>query len=174
MSKPESEDPLVALAKKAVREFVSGRKRIVPDAGNSPEFEKRAGAFVCLKKHGHLRGCIGTIEATKNNLAEEIAANAVSAAVEDPRFEPVKPDELKDIKYSVDVLGEAEQIYSMDELDPKVYGVIVESGRRRGLLLPDLEGINTPEEQVDIAMRKAGIGYSEPVNLYRFKVTRHE
>ena len=174
MSQSEKEDPLVALAKKAITEYVRGKGVPSPETSESPELQKKAGVFICLKKHGHLRGCIGTIEPTKSNLAEEIVANAISAAVEDPRFDPVTANELDDLKYSVDVLGDAEPIDGMEELDPKVYGVIVVSGRRRGLLLPDLEGINTPEEQVDIAIRKAGIGYGEPISLYRFRVTRHE
>jgi MEMO1 family protein len=167
-------DPLVTLARKAVDEYVRNRRKADEPTSPPPELDGQAGVFVCLKKHGELRGCIGTIEATQPNLGAEIINNAISAAVGDPRFSPVMPDELDDLKYSVDVLGPAEQVNSLDELDAKRYGVIVEAGRKRGLLLPDLEGVNTVEEQVSIAMRKAGIYGDEPVSLYRFQVTRHE
>ncbi|HEY3297390.1 MAG TPA: AmmeMemoRadiSam system protein A [Armatimonadota bacterium] len=173
MVKEAQGDPLVALAKEAVEEFVkSGRKKAVP-ASVSAELAQKAGAFVCLKKSGNLRGCIGTIEATQPSIAGEIINNAISAASRDPRFEPVRADELDDLAYSVDVLNEAEPVDSIDELDPKKYGVIVESGHKRGLLLPDLEGVNTVEEQLGIAMQKAGILHSEPISVWRFTVTRH-
>ena len=166
-------DPLVALAKEAVEEFVRfGRATAVP-APVPPELVVRAGAFVCLKRNGQLRGCIGTIEPTQPSLAAEIISNAINSATEDPRFFPVTADELDGLEYTVDILGHPERIKSVDQLDPKKYGVIVESGYKRGLLLPDLEGVDTVEEQVDIAMKKAGIYHNEPVTLYRFEVKRH-
>ncbi len=168
-------DPLVVLAKKAVEEYVRNGRVIKPDHSPIPEeLNKPAGAFVSMKINGELRGCIGTIEPAQSSLSEEIISNAISSATRDYRFNPVKPHELDKIDYSVDVLSEPEQIYSLDELNPKVYGVIVESGRKRGLLLPDLEGVDTVEYQVNIAMRKAGITADEEITLYRFKVTRHE
>lgn len=100
-------------------------------------------------------------------------ANAISAATRDPRFNPITEDELKWLDINVDVLSEPEEIESIDELDVKRYGVIVESGYKRGLLLPDLEGVDSIEEQVDIVRRKGGIGLSEKVKLYRFEVVRH-
>jgi AmmeMemoRadiSam system protein A len=120
-----------------------------------------------------LRGCIGTIEPARDTLAEEIVANAISAATTDPRFEPVRPEELSNLHYSVDVLFPPEETV-MEKLDPSVFGVIVEdeSGDRRGLLLPDIPGIDNSEQQVSIAARKAGIQRGEPVRLYRFKVER--
>ncbi|MGM0653105.1 MAG: AmmeMemoRadiSam system protein A [Bacillota bacterium] len=136
------------------------------------EYYKRAGVFVSLKKDGQLRGCIGTVEPVRETLAEEIAVNAVSAAVRDPRFPPVSMEELPELSISVDVLGSMERIQSEEELDPKQYGVLVRSGSRSGLLLPNLEGINSVEEQLDIARRKAGILPGQPAELYRFKVTR--
>ena len=173
MVKGTQGDPLVALAKEAVEEYVRfGRMTPVPVPA-PPELVTRAGAFVCLKSHGQLRGCIGTIEPTKPSLAAEIISNAINSATEDPRFFPVTADELEDLEYTVDVLGHAEPINGLEQLDPKKFGVIVESGYRRGLLLPDLEGVDTVEEQVDIAMKKAGIYRGEPVTLYRFQVTRH-
>ena len=133
----------------------------------------RAGAFVSIHKHGKLRGCIGTIEATAGNVAEEIIRNAVSAATRDPRFNPVTEDELKWLEINVDVLGSPERISSVSELDVKRYGVIVTCGYKRGLLLPDLEGVDTPEQQVAIAMQKGGIREGEPYTLERFEVVRH-
>jgi AmmeMemoRadiSam system protein A len=138
-----------------------------------PLLGRRAGAFVSLHRRGELRGCIGTIGSTQPTLAEEIAHNAVQAATCDPRFPPLSPDELGDLDISVDVLGEPEQVDSLEALDVKRYGVIVTAGYRRGLLLPDLEGVDTPEEQVAIAMRKGGIRPGEPIVLERFQVDRY-
>lgn len=145
--------------------------QISPDL--SPEYRERAGVFVSLKKGGQLRGCIGTVQPVRDNLAEEIAVNAVSAAVRDPRFAPVVEEELDSLDVSVDVLSPMEKVESKDELDPEKYGVMVRSGSRSGLLLPDLEGVNTIDEQLEIAMRKAGIQSNEPLQLFRFKVTRY-
>jgi len=132
----------------------------------------RAGAFVSIHEHGALRGCIGTIAPTQPSLADEIVENAISASTRDPRFDPIGADELADLEISVDVLGDPEPISGLDELDVKRYGVIVTCGGRRGLLLPDLDGVDTPEKQVDIARRKAGIGPNEVIELERFEVTR--
>jgi AmmeMemoRadiSam system protein A len=173
MEKRTQNDPLVALAKEAVEEYVkSGRKIEVPTPV-APELMVQAGAFVCLKKSGELRGCIGTIEATEPTVAAEIINNAISASTRDPRFHSVRADELADLEYTVDVLSDAEPVGSLEELDPKKYGVIVQSGGKRGLLLPDLEGVNTAEEQLSIAMCKAGIRAEEQVCVSRFTVTRH-
>ena len=167
-------DPLVALAREAVEEYIRfGRVKLVPDPVPT-ELTDMAGAFICLKKHGQLRGCIGTIEPSEPNLASEIINNSISAAVNDPRFDPVCEDELDHLHYTVDVLGGPEQIHGLEDLDVKRYGVIVESGCKRGLLLPDLEGVDTVEEQVSIAKRKAGIWTDEPMILYRFEVVRHD
>ena len=162
------------LARKVVESYVRGGD--VPDVSDAPEElkDKRAGVFVCLKKDGELRGCIGTIQPVNASIAEEIRDNAISSATSDFRFAPVSTGELDGLTYSVDVLGEAEDIDDMSSLDPKTYGVIVRSGRKAGLLLPDLEGVDTADEQVRIAMMKAGINRGEPVRLQRFKVTRHE
>ena len=151
------------------------------NTGKTPELpeeyreltQTRAGAFVSLKKHGNLRGCIGTILPSYNDLSEEIAHNAVSAGIRDPRFRPVTAQEMKDLVFSVDVLSDPEPCQKED-LDPKYYGVIVTKGRRRGLLLPDLEGVDTVEEQLSIALRKAGIKPNEEYKIERFTVTRHE
>jgi AmmeMemoRadiSam system protein A len=135
---------------------------------------KRAGVFVSLKKDGRLRGCIGTISPTKATIADEIIGNAISAGTGDPRFDPVTKDELASLVYSVDVLGAPESAASMDDLDAKRYGVIVTKGIQRGLLLPNLDGVDTPEQQVDIALQKAGIPRSAPYTMERFEVVRHK
>jgi len=169
-----NEDSYVRLARLSLETFVRSGERAKPPADLPPDLlHLRSGVFVSLKKDGQLRGCIGTIIATKENLATEIMQNAISAASHDPRFEPVHEEELDDLVYSVDVLGTAERIPSKDMLDPKRYGVIVHNGTRQGLLLPNLEGIDTAEQQIEIAKRKAGIDTDESVRLSRFEVVRH-
>ena len=165
--------PLVKLAKETVEQYILTRKIISPPAVLAPEMKEKAGVFVSIKKKGRLRGCIGTFSSTTNNTACEIIQNAVSAATQDPRFPPVGSNELDELEYSVDVLTEPEKIKSKSYLDPKKYGVIVKSGERRGLLLPDLEGVDTIDEQVSIASTKAGIFLGEPIELYRFEVKRY-
>lgn len=155
---------------KYVREH---RTAELPEGLPEELLRRKAGAFVSIHKQGQLRGCIGTIAPTQSSLAREITENAVSACSRDPRFDPVRPEELKWLEISVDVLGEPENIGSEKELDVKRYGVIVSSGHRRGLLLPDLDGVDTPGQQVDIARRKAGIGPKEKIKLQRFEVVRH-
>ena len=171
----QSEDAFVKLARLSLETFVKTHNPLEKLPDNLPEemTDKRAGAFVSLHKDGELRGCIGTIMPTTNSIANEIVQNAVSACSRDPRFSPVTVDELDDIVYSVDVLGEPEKIFDLKQLNVKRYGVIVENNGRRGLLLPDLEGIDTVEEQVAIAKRKGNIGANEKVNLWRFEVIRH-
>lgn len=167
--------PHVKLAMAAINAYInSGITLDVPEDTPENLLQARAGAFVCLKIDGQLRGCIGTIQPVRRTLAEEIVANAISAATQDPRFFPVSPSEIGHLVCSVDVLSQAEEIPGPEVLDPKIYGVIVESGSRRGLLLPDLEGVDTVEQQVSIARRKAGINSNSPVKLYRFTVNRFE
>ena len=170
-----SEDEYVKLARSSLETYIkTGRKLPVPEGLPEELTETQAGAFVSIHKNGRLRGCIGTILATRDSLAEEIINNAISASTEDPRFPAITEDELQLLEINVDVLGEAEYIYSMDQLDPKRYGVIVSKGYRRGLLLPDLDGVDTAEDQVNIAKRKAGIRPDEDVKLQRFEVIRHK
>lgn len=167
-----SEDELPALARRAVETLVETGRQLKLSAAPVGLLGERAACFVSLKtKDGELRGCIGTIEPIKSTLAEEIIANAIGAATRDPRFEPVSVEELSNLKYSVDVLAPAEPA-TMDQLDPLIYGVIVESGEKRGLLLPDIPGIEDAEYQVEIAANKAGIRKGEPVKLSRFIVQR--
>lgn len=162
------------LAKKAISEYVSTGLVIPVPVALTPDMRKRAGVFVSLKKKGLLRGCIGTFMPACDNLAEEIIRNAISAATGDPRFSPVTPEELSGLSYSVDVLSPPEKVDDLNALDAKRYGVIVAKGGRRGLLLPDLEGVDTVEEQISIAKMKAGISINEKVELYRFEVKRYQ
>mgnify|MGYP002627192280 CR=1 FL=1 len=167
-------EPYVKLAIETVEKYISENVVIKAPADLPKEMlDTRAGAFVSIHERGELRGCIGTIAPTCKNIAEEIIQNAISACSKDPRFDRIRKEELPFLEYSVDILGEPEDISSEAELDVKTYGVIVTKGYRRGLLLPDLEGVDTVSEQVDIAKRKAGIGPDEAVELKRFKVTRH-
>jgi AmmeMemoRadiSam system protein A/AmmeMemoRadiSam system protein B len=167
-------EEVTALARRAVETFVREGRVIENPPAPAPLLKERAACFVSIKTHaGDLRGCIGTIEPAKKSLSEEIIANAVSSATRDPRFPPVAPAELSHLRYSVDVLSSPEPA-QFEELDPKLYGVIVEdeSGMRRGLLLPDLQGVETARQQVDIAARKAGISPGVPLKLSRFRVER--
>ena len=169
-------DPYVALARASVEGFVrTGNPIAVPD-GLPPELsDKRAGVFVSLHEHDELRGCIGTISPVTGSTAAEIVRNGVAAASEDPRFPPVRPDELDALSYSVDVLFTPMPVESIDQLDPARYGVIVTKGWKRGLLLPNLDGVDSAQQQVDIAKRKAGIDlFDDDVELERFEVVRHE
>jgi AmmeMemoRadiSam system protein A len=170
------EHALVRLARATIETYVREKRAMNPPEELTPEMQKRAGAFVTLHDdRGNLRGCIGTIEPREPNLAQEVIRNAISAATSDPRFLPVTADELDRLDIKVDVLTEPEPISGRDELDPRRYGVIVQSVHdlRRGLLLPDLEGVDTADYQIEVARRKAGIGVTEPIKLYRFEVTRY-
>ena len=167
-------DAYVQLARKSLESYILKRERItVPDDVPEEMLSTRAGAFVSIHKNGALRGCIGTIGPTTDCVAQEIINNAISASTADPRFPAIGPDELQWLEINVDVLGEPEDIDSEDELDVKKYGVIVSSVGKRGLLLPDLEGVDTVEQQVAIAKQKAGIHRFESVKLQRFEVIRH-
>ncbi len=170
-----SEDPWVKLARRSLETYVKTGQRLtsLPEDLPAEMTTQQAGAFVSLHKNGQLRGCIGTIAPTCENLAWEIVQNAVSACSRDPRFSPVRPDELDELEYSVDVLGAPEPVDSPAALDPKTYGVIVSCGGRRGLLLPDLDGVDSVEAQLSIALQKGGIRENEPYKIERFKVVRH-
>ncbi len=168
--------PLVRLAKRAIEEYVKHGRVIEPPPPEemTPEMKQEAGVFVSIKKNGQLRGCMGTFLPLCRNVAEEVIRNAITAATEDPRFPPITEDELDELEISVDVLSPPEPVSDLSQLDPKKYGVIVESGWRRGLLLPDLEGVDTVQQQLAIAMAKAGISPGEPVKIYRFTVNRYK
>jgi len=167
--------PLVQLAKRAIEEYIINYQIIDPPAPEEcpPEMNQKAGVFVSLKEHGELRGCIGTWQPTRASVAEEVIANAIAAATQDPRFLPVRPAELPLLEISVDVLSPLEEVSSMDELDPQKYGVVVEHGGRRGLLLPDLPQVTSAEMQVRIAKQKAGLRPDDPARVFRFTVQRY-
>ena len=174
LEKAEKSDPYVRLARASVNAWVLRCELLpVPDGLPDEMLTQRAGAFVSLHLDGRLRGCIGTITASRQNIAEEIIENAVSACSRDPRFSPVTPGELNRLEISVDVLGNPEPIDSPDQLDVKRYGVIVSRGMKRGLLLPNLDGVDSVEDQIRIARQKGGIREGEPYRLERFEVVRH-
>ncbi len=162
------------LARKAIEKWVRERRELTPAEMREEKRQLRgkAAVFVTLKKQDALRGCIGTFQPTRETLAEEIASNAISAASRDPRFPALSEEELNDLEISVDVLSEPELVRDASQLDPRHYGVIVKRGTRSGLLLPDLEGVGSVEEQLEIARSKAGISPHEPIQLYRFTVQR--
>ncbi|MBI5039372.1 MAG: AmmeMemoRadiSam system protein A [Nitrospirae bacterium] len=169
--------PLVQLAREAIKGYLEKKEIIEPPEELTPEMRERHGVFVSLKIKGRLRGCIGTFEPATSTVAEEIILNAISAATRDPRFMPLTLSEFKETDVSVDVLTTPESVISpvLSEaaLDPKRYGIIVKSNGRCGLLLPDLEGVDTVEQQVGIARAKAGIGENEPVELFSFEIRRY-
>lgn len=175
MSEPEdpSDAPVSGPADYAfacVRSYVNGGR--APKPPEDAFYECRAACFVTLKKHGELRGCIGTLEPAEASLGWEIARNARSSALRDPRFPPVTSDEVEALTCSVDVLGHSEPC-PVTDLDPQIYGVIVEAGSRRGVLLPALSGVETVDLQVSIARQKAGIADDQPFDVRRFRVMRY-
>lgn len=165
--------PLVKLAKAAVEAYVTKGETISSPSELIPEMRENAGVFVSIKKHGELRGCIGTFMPTCGNVAEEIIRNAICAATQDPRFERISKDEMDDLVFSVDVLTPPQEVKNLKELDPEKYGIIVSKGMRKGLLLPDLEGVETVEEQIRISRLKAGIMDNEDVKIFKFEVRRY-
>ncbi|MBQ4434628.1 MAG: AmmeMemoRadiSam system protein A [Clostridia bacterium] len=171
----KNEDAYVRLARQTIEEYIRDRRTLtaLPDWVTDEMKTGKAGVFVSIHEHGQLRGCIGTILPTRNCIGHEIIGNAISAAVRDPRFDPIREDELPWLEIHVDVLTAPERISGKDQLDVKKYGVIVTSGAKRGLLLPDLEGVDSVDQQVAIAMRKGGINAGDPVTLERFEVIRH-
>lgn len=174
LEQTNQEDAYVQLARKTIETYVrTGKQVTIPQGLPKEMYADRAGVFVSIKEEGRLRGCIGTIYAVQDCIAAEIIHNAISASTEDPRFSPIRPQELDKLTISVDVLGDMEKIDSPDFLDVKRYGVVVTNGYRRGLLLPNLEGVDSVEDQIAIAKQKAGIGYTEEAQLERFEVIRH-
>lgn len=170
-----SEDPWVRLARLSLETCVRTGRPLdtLPDGLPAQLTGQAAGAFVSLHQNGQLRGCIGTTSPTQPSVAWEIVRNAVSAGTRDPRFPALRKEELDTLEYSVDVLGQPQPVDSPAQLDPRRYGVIVTYGRKQGLLLPDLEGVDTVEQQVDIARQKGGIRPEDPYTLQRFEVVRH-
>ena len=168
--------PLVRLALEAIQAFVLEQRTIDPPESlftEVPTARERAGAFVCLKLGGQLRGCIGTTEPTQATLATEVIQSAIGAATRDPRFPAIYHAELEELAVSVDVLGVPERILDFSELDHRRYGVIVQSGTRHGVLLPDIEGIDSVADQVAQVLNKAGVDPGEGAQYFRFVVTRY-
>ena len=169
-----NEHPLVRLARKTIETYIKEERVLDLPEELTPEMKVRAGVFVSLHERGALRGCIGTFNPTQANVAQEIIHNAIESATRDPRFPPVTEAELPELEISVDVLTEPKPVASTKELDAKKYGVIVrDRSNRRGLLLPDLPGVDTPEQQIEICCQKAWIEPGAPVQLYRFEVKRY-
>lgn len=163
------------LARKTIYSYIREGK-VISSPSPPKEFQRKSGVFVSLHKKGRLRGCIGTFLSAQKSIAEEIIKNAISAATQDPRFPPVEEGELADLEISVDVLNKPEPVKSKEDLDPKKYGVIVKKGWRTGLLLPDLEGVDRVEQQLEIAKQKAGLSGvpEEELEIHRFRVIRYE
>jgi AmmeMemoRadiSam system protein A len=168
-----TEHPLVELARQAILHYLTTGKYVESSEELCVEWQRPAAAFVSLQRQGELRGCIGTCVATQPSLVQEIIQNAVAAATADPRFPSVSLDDMDEIDISVDVLASPQKVDSEEQLDPKRYGVIVRAGERGGVLLPDIAQVTTAESQLAIARRKAGIRSDEPVEIYRFEVTRY-
>lgn len=166
------EAEILNLARQAVEHHVRTGESLSPPANLPADLTAPGAVFVSLRVGKTLRGCIGTLAVTKPTLSEEVIANAIAAAVSDPRFPPVTAAELRTLSYEVDILGPLAPVTGQEELNPEQYGVVVESGKRRGVLLPAIEGVTSAVQQVAIACAKAGIDPDEPVTLYRFTVRR--
>ncbi|MFQ5455494.1 MAG: AmmeMemoRadiSam system protein A [Nitrospirota bacterium] len=166
-------NPFVRLAEEAVKKYIIEHKIMRPPEDLPSEMKERGGVFVSLKKNKRLRGCIGTFIPTRDSIAEEIIQNAISSATKDPRFPPVTIKEIEELEYSVDLLSPPEPVSDVKDLDPKRYGVIVKNGDKRGLLLPDLDGVDTVSKQIEIAKQKADISKDEEIELFRFEVKRY-
>jgi len=164
--------PYISLAQKSVYHYLNHREKLSCPAPLSNDLKSRSGAFVSIKKLKQLRGCIGTLEPCEPNLAMEIIENSLKAALHDPRFSPVTVEELQDLSFSIDVVSPLEQVTTIEELNPKIYGLVVRSNGKQGVLLPDLEGVDSTEEQIQICRTKGKIRDGEPIEMYRFKVDR--
>jgi AmmeMemoRadiSam system protein A len=164
--------PYVSLAQESIYHFLNHREKLSCPDSLSKDLKTRSGAFVSIKKLEQLRGCIGTLEPCEPNLAMEIIENALKAALRDPRFSPVTAEELEYLTYSIDVVQPLEKVCTIEELDPEVYGLVVRSNGKQGVLLPNLDGVDSAEEQIQICRTKGRIPDGEPVELYRFKVNR--
>ncbi|MCK6506643.1 AmmeMemoRadiSam system protein A [Myxococcota bacterium] len=166
----DPQPPLYAVARRAIRDLVAGRRRPPPADGPPSQ-----GVFVSLHQQGELRGCMGHVEPRHGSLYEEVVDVARLAASRDPRFPPVRADELDGMEIEVSVLEPPEPAWGPQDLDPAVYGVIatsVDHPGRGALLLPGLEGVDTVEQQLAIVRRKGGISPHEAVTLERFTVRK--
>ncbi len=166
--------PYVQLAKDSVRYFLSHKQKLPCPQKLSKDLREQAASFVSIRKNKQLRGCIGSLEPQEPNLAMEIIENAVKAAHSDPRFDPITPDEMDQLTFSIDVLTPLEKVPNSACLDPRVYGLVVKSNENQGVLLPDIEGVATVKEQLGICRAKGKIKEADPQELYRFKVYRFQ
>jgi AmmeMemoRadiSam system protein A len=164
--------PYVSLARESIHHYLNHHEKLSCPSPLSNDLKSRSGAFVSIKKLQQLRGCIGTLEPCEPNLAMEIIENALKAALNDPRFSPITLGELQDLTYSIDVVRPLEKVSDVSDLDPKTYGLVVRSNGKQGVLLPDLEGVNSTEEQIQICRSKGKIPDDELIEMYRFKVER--
>ena len=164
--------PYVSLARESIHYYLNHREKLSCPVPLSLDLKSPSGAFVSIKKLKQLRGCIGTLEPSEPNLAMEIMENALKAALHDPRFPPITAEELRDLTYSIDVVRPLEKVSSSAELDPNLYGLVVRCNGRQGVLLPNLEGVDSIEDQIQICRNKGRIPEDDPVELYRFKVER--
>ena len=167
-----SQHPYVSLAQESIHHYLNYSEKLSCPNPLSNDLKSRSGAFVSIKKLKQLRGCIGTLEPCEPNLAMEIISNALKAALHDPRFSPVTQGELLELTYSIDVIQPLEKVSSTAELDPSRYGLVVKSNGKQGVLLPDLEGVDSTEEQIQICRAKGKIPDDETIEMYRFKVER--
>ncbi len=176
MDRVEQEDQYIQLARLTVEHFTKTKQRLaIPEFAQTPDLlGKSRGVFVSIKDRGGLRGCMGITAGIEINLASDIISNAIKACSEDPRFPAIEVEELEHLIISVDILSPSEKVSDSSELNPKKYGVIVTNGYKRGLLLPNLEGVDSVEEQLRIALNKAGIRPTEKYEIERFTVDRHE
>ncbi|MFQ5893088.1 MAG: AmmeMemoRadiSam system protein A [Nitrospinota bacterium] len=164
--------PIALLAWEAIRAYIERGEVIRPPTEVPPELARPGGIFVCIKKDGKLRGCIGTIEADLPTRAEEAIRNAIHAATMDPRFAPVEASELEALDVSVHLLKPPEPVTDLASLEPGRFGIIASSAGRRSVVLPDIEGVDTVEGQLVLARQKLGIGPDDPVALERFETER--
>jgi len=167
-----SPHPYVSLARESIHHYLSHHEKLSCPSPLSNDLKSRSGAFVSIKKLHQLRGCIGTLEPCEPSLAMEIIENALKAALHDPRFSPITSDELQDLTYSIDVVRPMEKVSNASELDHKVYGLVVKSNGKQGVLLPDLEGVESIEEQIQICRGKGRIPDDAPIEMHRFRVER--
>ena len=168
-------NPYSELAKGAVENYIKERKVISPSGNLPQEFKRKAGVFVTIMAGKELKGCIGTYLPTEDNIAQEIIQNAIAAATEDYRFGSIRKEELDSLSYSVHILQTPVEVKDESELNPRKFGIIVKAGRKSGLLLPDLEGVNTKEQQISIACEKGGIDpREEKIAIYKFTVEKYE
>ena len=171
----EKEDEYVKIARSAIEELILNDKKYEIAEDVSKELtENKAGVFVTIKVGKQLRGCIGTLEPEKDNIAEEIIQNAMNAAANDPRFSHISKEELDRMEIIVDVIGEFEEIFSEDMLNVHKYGVMISKGRKKGFLLPNQAGLETTEQQVVIAKQSAGLRPRDKSKMERFEVVRHQ